>query len=47
MAQTLKVDPTCVSRSVSRVGSRITADTIMKKVVSEIIAVVENSKYHA
>ena len=43
----LGVDATCVSRSVSRVESRITEDKAMKKVVDEIVAVIQNSKYHA
>ena len=47
LAEVLGVDATCVSRSVSRVESRITEDEAMKKVVDEIVAVVENSKYHA
>jgi len=47
LAEALGVDATCVSRSVSRVESRITEDKAMKKVVDEIVAVIQNSKYHA
>jgi len=47
LAEALGVDATCVSRSISRVESRITEDKAMKKVVDEIVAVVENGKYHA
>ena len=42
LAEVLGVDATCVSRSVSRVESRITEDKAMKKVVDEIVTVVEN-----
>ncbi len=47
LAEALGVDATCVSRSVSRVESRIKEDKAMKKVVDELVAVIENSKYHA
>jgi len=47
LAEVLGVDATCVSRSVSRVESRITEDKAMKNMVDEIVAVVENGKYHA
>jgi putative transposase len=47
LAQSLGVDPTCVSRSVARVESRLKDDKGLKKVVAEIISAVENRKYHA
>ncbi len=47
LAEALGVDATCVSRSVLRVESRITEDKATKQVVDEIVAVVENGKYHA
>jgi putative transposase len=47
LAQTLGVDPTCVSRSVARVESRLAEDEELKKIVAEIVFAIENSKYHA
>jgi len=47
LAAALGVDGTCVSRSVSRVESKLAEDKGMKKAVDEIVAVIENGKYHA
>lgn len=47
LAETLGVDPTCVSRSVARVESRLADDKGLKKVVDEIVSAIENSKYQA
>jgi putative transposase len=45
LADSLGVDPTCVSRSVGRVERRLAADRGLKKLVADISAAVENSKY--
>jgi hypothetical protein len=47
LADSLGVDPTCVSRSVGRVERRLAADRGLKKLVADIGAAVENSKYQA
>lgn len=47
LAAALGVDATCVSRSVSRVESRLAEDKGMKKAVDEIVVAIENGKYHA
>lgn len=47
LAQNLRVDPTCVSRSVSRVESRLAKDKQLKKIVEGLMAGLENSKYQA
>ena len=47
LARSLGVDGTCVSRSVARMESRLRGDKELMKVVDEIIAAAENSKYHA
>ena len=47
LAAALGVDRTCVNRSVSRVESKLAEDKGMKKAVDEIVAVIENGKYHA
>jgi putative transposase len=44
LAQALRVDPTCVSRSVARVEDRMVDDKGLKKVIAKIVAVIENSK---
>jgi hypothetical protein len=47
LADSLGVDPTCVSRSVGRVERRLAADRGLKKMVADISAAVGNSKYQA
>ena len=47
LAQTLKVDPTCVSRSVSRVESRLAKDMQLRRSVEGLMAGLANSKYQA
>ena len=47
LAESLGVDPTCVSRSVARVENRLAADRSLKKMVTDIVSAVKNSKYQA
>ena len=47
IAQVLKVDPTCVSRSVARVEDRLKKDKQLQRTVEEIIYALENGKYQA
>ena len=41
LAKTLGVDPTCISRSVARMESRLGTDTELRKVIDEIASAVE------
>lgn len=47
LAHTLGVDPTCISRSVARIESRLGSERELKKVVNEIVSALENNKYQA
>ncbi|HWP59713.1 MAG TPA: transposase [Candidatus Acidoferrales bacterium] len=47
LAQTLGVDPTCVTRSVARVESRLSDDKELKRTVAAVVGAIENSKYQA
>ena len=46
LAEALGVDATCVSRSVSRVESRIAQDKAMKQDVDRIVGLIKNGEYH-
>ena len=47
LAEILRVDPTCVSRSVSRVEGQLAKDKQRKRTVEKITAALENGKYQA
>jgi hypothetical protein len=47
IAEILKVDPTCISRSVARVEGRLENDKQLKRTVEAVIYAMENSKYQA
>ncbi len=47
IAEVLKVDPTCVSRSVARVEARVEDDKKLKKSLAEIAKDLENVTYQA
>jgi len=47
IAEVLKVDPTCVSRSVSRVEARVEDDKKLKKGLDEMAKDLENGTYQA
>ncbi len=47
IAEVLKVDPTCVSRSVARVEARVEDDKKLKKSLDEMAKDLENGTYQA
>ena len=47
LAEILRVDPTCVSRSVARVEGQLAKEKQLKRTVENITTALENGKYQA